>query len=82
MQAAKRVLRYLNNNPFQGILLSSSSEASLQPIVIMTRRGAPYLAGPPLGSVFFLVTQPYHGNRKNKLWWLGVQLKLNIELWR
>lgn len=29
MQAAKRILRYLNNNPSQGILLTSSSEASL-----------------------------------------------------
>ena len=42
MQAAKRVLRYLNSNPSQGILLASSSAAILKAYSNSDWVGCPY----------------------------------------
>ena len=81
MQAAKRILRYLNNNPFQGILLTSSSEECLIAYCDSDWTCCSISRRSTTGFCILLGNSPISWKSKKHVVCLEALLKLSIEQW-
>lgn len=67
MQAAKRILRYLNSSPGQGILLASKSAAVLTAYTYSDWASCPMTRRSTTGFCVLLDHHPYPGSQKNSM---------------
>jgi hypothetical protein len=81
VDAAHRVLRYLKNNPGQGLFYSSTSDLRLKAFYDLDWVACPDTCRSLIGFFVFLGDSLSFGNPRNNKQYLDPQLKLSTVLW-